>query len=233
MPGISVNEFIQSTAQDSTANATFERENPYVLEINLRERIWAKVGSMVAYTGQIKFTREGILEQGMGKMLKKMVTGEGTRLMKVEGQGRVYLADKGKKVQLLQLNQDTISVNGNDLLAFEEGVDWDIVMMRRIAGMVAGGLFNVRLCGTGMVAITTHYDPLTLQVVPGQPIYTDPQATVAWSGSLQPGINADITFKSLMGRGSGESIQLKFEGTGWVVIQPYEEGHAAAAQAAT
>ena len=26
-----------------------------------------------------------------------------------------------------------------------------------------------------------------------------------------------------MGRGSGESIQMKFEGEGWVVVQPYEE----------
>jgi hypothetical protein len=30
MPGISINYFIQSTAQDSAANATFERENPYL-----------------------------------------------------------------------------------------------------------------------------------------------------------------------------------------------------------
>jgi uncharacterized protein (AIM24 family) len=27
----------------------------------------------------------------------------------------------------------------------------------------------------------------------------------------------------LFGRGSGESVQLKFAGTGWVVVQPYEE----------
>ena len=25
------------------------------------------------------------------------------------------------------------------------------------------------------------------------------------------------------GRGSGESVQLKFAGDGWVVVQPYEE----------
>ncbi len=225
MPGIPVNEFIQATAQDNAANSTFERENPYLLEINLNRRVWAKVGAMIAYTGQVKFTREGILEQGVGKMLKKMVTGEGTPLMKVEGHGRVYLADKGKKVQVLQLNRETISVNGNDLLAFEEGVEWDIVMMRRIAGMFAGGLFNVRLSGTGLVAMTTHYDPLTLQVVPGQPVFTDPNATVAWSGSLNPDIHTDITFRTLMGRGSGESIQLKFEGNGWIVVQPYEEVH--------
>jgi uncharacterized protein (AIM24 family) len=60
-------------------------------------------------------------------------------------------------------------------------------------------------------------------VKPGQPIFTDPNATVAWSGSLQPDIRTDMTLKTFLGRGSGESIQLQFEGEGWVVLQPYEE----------
>ena len=96
-------------------------------------------------------------------------------------------------------------------------------MMRRMAGLMTGGLFNIRLTGPGMIAITTHYEPLTLQVLPGQPVFTDPNATVAWSGSLSPDIRTDITLGTFLGRGSGESLQLKFEGTGWVVLQPYEE----------
>jgi uncharacterized protein (AIM24 family) len=219
----SISDFVERTAQDSAANNPFELENDYLLEINLNGRAWAKAGAMIAYTGQVKFTREGMLEHGVGKALKKMVSGEGTSLMKVEGQGRVYLADKGKKVQVLNLQNETIFVNGNDLLAFENSVNWDIKMMRRMAGLMAGGLFNVRLSGPGMVAITTHYDPLTLQVKPGQTIYTDPNATVAWSGSLTPDFRTDVSFKTFLGRGSGESIQLKFEGSGWVVLQPFEE----------
>ena len=31
--------------------------------------------------------------------------------------------------------------------------------MRRIGGMLTGGLFNVKLSGTGHVDITTHYEP--------------------------------------------------------------------------
>lgn len=223
MSGYSVEEFVKSTAQDSEANRPFELENPHLLEVNLKGRVWAKAGSMVAYTGQVKFTREGVLEHGLGKMLKKMATGEGTNLMKVEGQGRVYLAEKGKKVRVLALQNETIFVNGNDLLAFEDTVKWDITMMRRMAGMMTGGLFNVRLTGPGMVAITTHYEPLTLQVLPGQPIFSDPNATVAWSGSLTPDIRTDLSLGTFFGRGSGESLQLKFEGSGWVVVQPYEE----------
>jgi uncharacterized protein (AIM24 family) len=38
-----------------------------------------------------------------------------------------------------------------------------------------------------------------------------------------PTFQTDITLKTLLGRGSGESIQMKFEGDGFVVIQPFEE----------
>ncbi|AKB18122.1 DUF124 domain-containing protein [Methanosarcina sp. WWM596] len=96
-------------------------------------------------------------------------------------------------------------------------------MMKKIAGMMAGGLFNVKLEGTGMIAITTHYDPLTLRVTAGHPVFTDPNATVAWSGDLEPEIKTDVSLKTFVGRSSGESVQMAFKGEGFVVIQPYEE----------
>lgn len=216
-------EFVEATQQRDRGQGVFELETDRVLEINLAGEIWTKMGSMVAYRGNIKFTREGILEHGVGKLLKRAVSGEGTRLTKAEGHGKLYLADEAKKVTILSLDQDTIFVNGNDVLAFETGVQWDIAMMRKIAGMMAGGLFNVRLSGPGTVAITTHYDPVTLRVTPGHPVSTDPNATVAWSGTLEPQFKTDVTLKSFFGRGSGESIQMHFEGDGFVVIQPKEE----------
>jgi uncharacterized protein (AIM24 family) len=223
----SIQEFVSATAQDEQARGMFELENPHLLELNVSGTVWAKLGSMIAYTGAVKFTREGIMEHGMGKMLKRALTGEGTTLMRVEGQGRVYLADRGKRVQLLRLQGDTVCVNGNDLLAMEESLEWDVTMMRRISGMLAGGLFNIRVSGHGTVAITTHYTPLTLRVTRDQPVLTDPNATIAWSGGLTPDIVTDISVKTFLGRGSGESIQLKFQGEGWVVLQPYEEVYAA------
>jgi uncharacterized protein (AIM24 family) len=108
-------------------------------------------------------------------------------------------------------------------LAFEDGIQWDIKMMRRISAMLAGGLFNVKLEGSGMIAITTHYDPVTLLVSPGKPVVTDPNATVAWSGNLQPEFKTDVSVKTFFGRGSGESIQMRFQGEGFVVVQPFEE----------
>ncbi len=221
----SINEFIKQTEQEDKGEGLFELETPRMLEVNLDGQVWAKAGSMVAYSGQIKFEREGLLEHGWGKTFKKALTGEGTSLMKAKGQGKMYLADQGKKVIILDLQDDIIFVNGNDLLAFEPSIQWDIKQMKRVAGMVAGGLFNVRCEGTGMIAITSHYEPLTLRVTPGRPVITDPNATIAWSGQLQPEFQTDITLKTLLGRGSGESIQMRFEGEGFVVVQPFEESY--------
>ena len=169
-------------------------ESPYLLEVNLRGQVWTKLGSMIGYTGDITFTREGMINHGVGQMLKKAMTGEGATLMKMDGRGSVYLAVRGKRITILNLAGDTIFVSGNDLLALENTVAWDITMMRKIGGMLSGGLFNVKLSGNGLVTITTHYTPMTLKVSPGKPVFTDPKATVAWSGSLAPEIKTDIYF---------------------------------------
>ncbi|PHS18739.1 MAG: hypothetical protein COA78_01775 [Blastopirellula sp.] len=219
----SLREFVEKTAERDHGQGFFEMESPRILEVNLNGEVWTKMGSMISYVGNIKFIREGILEKGIGNFLKKAVTGEGAKLTKATGNGKVYLADYGKKIQILKLENEELVVNGNDILAFEMCVEWEIKMMKKVSSMMAGGLFQVKLRGTGMVAITTHYEPMTLVVTPDQPIYTDPNATVAWSGSLEPNLKIDASLKSLFGRGSGESFQMEFIGQGFVVIQPYEE----------
>ncbi|MBD8014235.1 MULTISPECIES: AIM24 family protein [Planococcus] len=223
MSKYSIHQFVQTTQQDESAREFFELETDRLLEVNLNGLVWAKAGSMISYEGNIKFEREGMLEHGLGKFVKKAFTGEGAQLMKANGNGKLYLADRGKKITILDLEGESIFINGNDLLAFQDGLDWDIKLMRRVAGMMAGGLFNVRLEGKGLVAFTSHYEPLTLLVTPDRPVFTDPNATVAWSGNLEPEFVTDIQLKSLFGRGSGESVQMKFSGNGFVVVQPFEE----------
>ena len=223
MSKYTIHEFVQNTLELERKKDFFELETDRMLEVNLNGHVWSKMGAMVAYEGEIKFERERIMENGIGSMFKKAFTGEGTSLMKASGKGKLYLADRGKKIIVLNLQNDDIYVNGNDLLAFEPTIKHEIKLMRKVAGMLAGGLFNVKCSGTGLVAITSHYEPLTLRVTPGKPVYTDPNATIAWSGTLTPNFHTDISFRTMIGRGSGESVQMKFEGNGFVIVQPYEE----------
>lgn len=220
----SLDDFVTRTGERDLVSDTFELESARILEARVDGMVWAKAGSMIARKGDIRFTRQGLLEQGLGTLFKKAISGEGMHLMRVEGRGRVYLADVGKKITLLRLEGEPIFVNGNDVLALESSVTSEIHMMRRGAGMLSGGLFNMKLGGYGLVAITSHYDPLTLPVSAATgPVFTDPDATVAWSGGLLPELVTDISLRTFVGRASGESLQLKFAGEGWVVVQPFEE----------
>ncbi|MFD2284564.1 AIM24 family protein [Pedobacter petrophilus] len=217
-------ELIHESAEDPNENDFFELEKPALLEVNLRnQKIMAKAGSMVAYIGNVDFKREGLLSKGLGGLLKKAISGEGTSLMHAAGTGKLYLADEGKKVKIIKLQNESVFVNGNDVLALEDTIKNEIKMLKSVAGMMSGGLFQVKLSGSGYIAITTHGEPILLRVSANQPVYTDPNATVAWSENLSPNIKTNLTFGSFIGRGSGESFQLEFFGEGWVLVQPYEE----------
>src|SRR3954466_7669603 len=165
----------------------------------------------------------------MSRMLKKAVSGEGTTLMKMTGSGEVFLAAEAQEIHLLYLEDDAITVNGRNLLAFDAGIDWDIKKVEGASGMMGGGLFNTALRGTGWVAIVSDGPPVLLNTADA-PTFADPQAAITWASSVQTGIKTDIKLKNFVGRGSGESVQMAFNGEGWVLVQP-SEGRVQAAQA--
>jgi uncharacterized protein (AIM24 family) len=202
---------------EATSGEAFALQNPRMLRVALDGEVLARQGSMVAFQGQVDFEYQG--SGGVGRMLKKAVTGEGVPLMRCRGRGDVFFANFAAEVHLLRLEGDALSVSGHSVLAFEPTLSWDI---RRIEGasMFAGGLFNTILEGTGWVAITAHGTPVVLQT--DAPTYVDAQAAIAWSSHLQTSINRTMKAGALVGRGSGEAVQLAFAGSGFVVVQASE-----------
>lgn len=200
-------------------------QNSKLLRVRINEPFMAKQGSMVAYQGNVNFAYQG---GGAAKFLKKALTGEGLSLMRVEGQGDVFLADLAHDVHILQINNSGISVNGKNVLAFSASLEWNI---ERVKGgsIAAGGLFNTTLRGTGWVAITTEGMPVVLNPAEA-PTFADANALVAWSTHLQTSIKSSVTAGALIGRGSGEAFQVSFHGQGFVIVQP-SEGPPVTAQA--
>jgi uncharacterized protein (AIM24 family) len=208
-------EFAETQSQQA-----FALQNSKLLKVSLDQvTIQAKAGSMVAYQGDVSFEHAG--SGGMSRMLKKAVSGEGTTLMKISGTGEVFLADTAQDIHLIYLENDAITVNGANLLAFDAGIDWDIRRVEGVSGMMGGGLFNMALTGTGWVSIISDGPPVLLNTGDA-PTYADPQAAITWASSVQTGIKTDIKLKNFIGRGSGESVQMSFAGQGWVLVQPSE-----------
>jgi uncharacterized protein (AIM24 family) len=57
----------------------------------------------------------------VGRFLKKALTGEGVPLMRCQGRGDVFLAQDGNELHVLDLDGDSVTVNGANVLAFEPG----------------------------------------------------------------------------------------------------------------
>ena len=205
------------TNLESATTDRFTLQNPRMLRVALNGEVMARQGAMIAYQGQVDFAYQGA--GGMGKLLKKAFTGEGMPLMKVTGQGDVFFADDASEVHLVNLENDSLTVNGSNVLAFDSSLAWDI---KRVEGasMMAGGVFNTNFTGTGTVAITAHGTPVVLNV--DAPTYADVQAAVAWSTSLQTSMRRTAGAGALIGRGSGEAFQLVFNGQGFVIVQASE-----------
>ncbi|MFY1688810.1 AIM24 family protein [Plantactinospora sp. WMMB782] len=197
-------------------------QNSKMLKIELNGEAMARVGSMVAYQGQVQFQALG--SGGLGKFLKQKLTGEGVPLMRISGRGDVFLADYAADVHIIDLEPgDALSINGSSVLAFDSTLQYDIKMVGGAGMMSSSGLFNCVFSGYGRIAITTKGTPVVLNV--DAPTYVDPQAAVAWSASLQTGYHRaeQLGLGTLLGRRTGEAFTMSFAGQGFVIVQPSEE----------
>ena len=206
---------------ETQSTDAFALQNSKLLKVSLNQvTVQSKLGSMVAYQGDVRFEHAG--SGGVSKFIKKAVTGEGTQLMKIQGTGEVFLADQAQDIHLIYLENDQITCNGRNVLAFDAGIEWDIKKVEGgFSGALAGGLFNMSMAGTGWVAVVSDGPPVLLNTGDA-PTYADPSAAITWSSGITTSVKTDVNLKTLVGRGSGESLQVAFQGAGWVLVQPSE-----------
>lgn len=171
---------------------------------------------MVAFQGSIRFDHEK--SGSVGRLAKKVFTSENVRLMRVSGQGEVFFADQAGYVYLLHLENEAISIDSRNLLAFDASLSWDINRTKG-AGIASGGFFNTTVSGTGTGAINVVGNPVVLDCSQ-QPTYVHTNAAVCWSANLVPAVNNSMNMKSML-RG-GEALQYAFHGPGFVVVQAFE-----------
>ena len=209
-------DFKEKESQDP-----FSLQNSKLLRIDMRYGpVQAKTGSMVAYQGDVRFQNKG--SGGMGKFLKSAMTGEGVRMMECTGTGELFVADEASEVQVMYLENDMVSVNGNNVLAFSSSIQWDIHRIQARGAAMTGGLYNVSLRGTGYVAVTTKGNPVALDVA-SSPTFADAQAVVLWTSGVSMDIKVDTGgLGSMIRGGTGELLQMAFGGQGYVLVQPAE-----------
>ena len=204
--------------------AQFRMNGARVLEAHLAgDAVRALTGSMVAYEGNVQFKNAGMGGGGGFKAaLKRKMTGESLELMEMSGHGVVYLASAAMEVELVQLTGDTLSVESSALLAIGPDLRTDVAFAGLRGAASGQGLFTTTVTGQGDLAVLSDGPMIALEVSPAYPLVVDPDAFIAHRGQLNQSFVTDVSWKTLIGEGSGENYSLRFEGTGVVYIQPAE-----------
>src|SRR5262245_22481227 len=144
----------------------FTLESDRMLRIDVDGGVWLKPGAAVAYRGDIVFNRLATLE---AQSISDAAFRELTPIVRASGQGRLYCGHRGEQVRIVTLADETLFVVWDELLAFEESLAFEPGLVGQGIGIATGGLIQVKLSGSGSIAMTTHGEPLTLTVTPDDP----------------------------------------------------------------
>jgi uncharacterized protein (AIM24 family) len=210
-------------APDKTARPATESgmtlQNAKCVKYTVNGECFARQGSMIAYRGDLRFDVKG---QGVGKFLKRAITGEGLSLMAVRGTGEAWFAHEAANCFVIGLDPgDSLTINGRNVLVFDPALAYDIKVVKG-AGMTGGGLFNSVFTGHGNLAVVCEGEPIVIPVAPNAPVCVDTDAVVGWSARLHTSLRRSQSFGSMLRGGSGEAVQLMLEGEGFVIVRPSE-----------
>lgn len=216
---MSADAFLRDHAVQPPSGRGMTAENPYCIRCEVDGRLLARHGAMVAYRGELTIATSG---QGVKKLFKRALTGEGLPLMEISGRGEVWLADLARNVFVVDMTSgEELSLTGKSVLCFDPSLTYDIRTVKG-AGMAGGGLFNTAFTGEGSIGITADGQPLVIPVTADAPVYVDTDAVIGWSTALSTSVRRSEGAKSLLKGGSGELFQLRLEGEGYVIVQPSE-----------
>lgn len=212
----------------------FQRINTKMIEAHIApgQRVYSQRGAMIAYRGEVGFTPN--LTSGQGGVMSaigRRARGEAAPLMTVEGQGTVMFGHGGHEVHVIDLTGDLLHVEADRLLAFEGSLTQGTVFLGSqggVMGMVRGqatgqGLFTTTLQGYGAVAVLAHGGVFELPITAEHPVNVDPQAYVGHRGQVTNRLTTALSWRDMVGRGSGEAFQLELSGQGTVFVQASEE----------
>ncbi|MGW7050871.1 AIM24 family protein [Streptomyces sp. NPDC054887] len=203
--------------------AQFRLQGSKVLAVDMTgDAVKAKNGSMVAYDGQMAFKKMSGGGEGVRGMVTRRLTGEQMTMMEVKGHGTCWFADRASEINLVTLHGDKLYVESSNLLCTDAGLRTGTSFTGLRGGATGNGLFTTTVEGTGQAAIMSDGPAVVLRVSAQYPLQVDPGAYIAHQGNLQQHFQSGVNFRTLIGEGSGEAFQIRFEGEGLVYVQPSE-----------
>lgn len=198
-----------------------------IIELDDSGPVILQAGAMQWMLGDIQMTT-GIKSAGdlFGKALRGKATGESAIKPEYSGNGALALEPTYRYIILVDASKwgnAGFAVEDGMFLACDGSVKQSIQRRTNVSSAVAGGegLFNLRLSGSGVVALESNVpiNELVRVELHNDELKLDGPYAVMWSGGLE--FSVERSGKSLIGSAaSGEGLVNVYRGTGVVYISP-------------
>ncbi|MGH9316153.1 MAG: tetratricopeptide repeat protein [Thermoanaerobaculia bacterium] len=205
----------ETTPESKTASARLETEGRPLfhvrpdggLEVASRGVVFVRKGSVVWYSGKIRFAAEP--------------TFRGTRLEKIlraDGRGYLFVNDPGRQAYRRDLAGQSLYLEGSRLLALDHGLSFRV---EPIHGFRMNRRVDIlKIQGRGSVILSVGGVLLAHEVSSEFPLSVSARDLVAWMGELVPSVLEDRFLEEVMMPDAGSAPKIRFEGQGTVLTEP-------------
>ena len=215
-PAESVPTFARETAPDPRPGAIprdtdgrplFHVRPDGGLEVASRGVVFVRKGSVVWYSGKIRFAAEPAFR---GTRLE--------RILRADGRGYLFVNDPGRSAFRRDLSGQSLYLEGSRLLALDHGLSFrlepihDFRMNRRVD--------ILKIQGRGSVILSVGGPLLAHEVSTEFPLSVSSRDLVAWTGDLVPSVLEDRFLEEVMMPDVGSAPKIRFEGMGTVLTEP-------------
>ncbi len=207
-------ESARSVAPASAASPSAAESRPLFhvrpdggLEIASRGVVFVRKGSVVWYSGKMRFAAEASFR---GTRLEK--------ILRADGRGYLFVNDPGRQAFRRDVTGQSLYLEGSRILALDNGLSFrlepihDFRMNRRVD--------ILKIFGRGSVILSVGGPLLAHEVSAEFPLNVSSRDLVAWTGDLVPSVLEDRFLEEVMMPDVGSAPKIRFEGQGTVLTEP-------------
>lgn len=176
------------------------------IEINFKGEVLVRKGTVASYGGRITFAPD-----------PKLAGTRAETLLRTKGNGQIFLADRGRKPVLIELDNEFFSAEASRILAIGPTLSFrmepihDFPQRRRVD--------VVKIYGRGGLVLSTARDTLSIPVTPEFPLSISSRDLVGWTGNLVPSVLPDKFLEEVMLPDDESPPKIRFEGDGVVMTE--------------
>lgn len=184
----------------------FRVQRDGTLEIAARDSVYVRQGTVLWYSGRMRFSREAGFA---GSRLE--------RLLRAEGSGDIRLCDSGRRAVLRDTGGHALWLEGSRLLALSAALRFSLEPIRDFRTHRSVDILKVH--GRGEVVFSVAGPLEAHDVSPQVPLCISSRDLLAWTGDLLPSVVEDRFLDEVMVLDAANAPKLRFEGEGVVLTE--------------